>query len=204
MQAQRYQIGNLEIAAPLYDLINKNAGAVGISPDKFWNRLEGIIANLSPKNAQLLQKRDDIQAKIDSWHKDLKDNKVIDLNEYKSFLRGIDYLNEEVSDFKATPKNVDAEIATLAGPQLVVPVDNERFATNAANARWGSLYDALYGTDLIDEKDGKQKAGDYNPVRGAQVIKQANAFLDDVVGLQSAKYNHVVGFRIAEKDGKKQ
>lgn len=150
----RIQKGGLEIAAELHDLVvNEIAPGTGVDPEHFWAELESILNDLAPKNKALLAKRDDLQKQIDAWHK-ARVGQAIDMAEYKQFLTEIGYLLPEGEDFNITTENVDAEIATIAGPQLVVPVKNARFALNAANARWGSLYDALYGTDVISDEGG--------------------------------------------------
>ena len=145
---------------------------LGLSEDVFWNGLETIIDDFSPRNKELLEIRESMQEQIDAWHlanPGLEKN----LDVYKDFLKDIGYLLEESEDFNISTKNVDPEISFIAGPQLVVPVMNARFALNAANARWGSLYDALYGTDMISEEDGASRAGAYNPARGEKVIEFA-------------------------------
>ncbi len=150
----------------------------------------------SLKNRALLEKRDEIQEKIDAWHRE--NGAPSDMAAYKAFLE-IGYLLDEGPDFKVTTENVDPEIATVAGPQLVVPVMNARYALNAANARWGSLYDALYGTDAIPETDGAEKGNGYNPKRGEKVIAWARAFLDDSVPLKTDSWSNMTSSQI--KDG---
>jgi len=195
----RIQKGGLQIAASLYELVaDKIAPGTGIEPDAFWASFEEILTDLAPKNKALLAKRDDFQAKIDAWHSE-RAGQSHDAEAYKAFLTDIGYLLPEGDDFKVTTENVDAEIATQAGPQLVVPVKNARFALNAANARWGSLYDALYGTDAISEADGAEKGPGYNPVRGAKVIAFARAHLDQAVPLVSG--SHADATQYAVKDG---
>ena len=170
-----------------------------MGPDHFWTQLETILADLAPRNKALLAKRDKIQKTIDAWHLERKGAKI-DLNEYKDFLKEIDYLLPEGEDFKVGTANVDEEIAHIAGPQLVVPVRNARFALNAANARWGSLYDALYGTDMISDEGGAEKGGAYNPKRGDKVIAWARDFLDQYFPLASGSHKDSTGYAIV--DGK--
>lgn len=173
----RVQHSGLQIADVLYRLVNDEvAPGTGISPDVFWAAMADILKDLAPKNRELLQKREQIQAQIDEWHRAHAGK--FDAATYKAFLEEINYLLPEPADFSVATENVDEEIATLAGPQLVVPVMNARYALNAANARWGSLYDALYGTNVIAETDGAEKGKGYNPVRGAKVIAYARQFLD--------------------------
>ena len=168
-----------------------------ISKDHFWSSFEAIFNEFSPRNKDLLEKRDNIQAKIDSWHIDRK-GQDFNFTEYKSFLTDIGYIAPRSEDFKISTDNVDPEIKTIAGPQLVVPVMNARFALNAANARWGSLYDALYGTDVISESDGAEKVGGYNPVRGDKVIDFAKNFLDETIPLAEGSYKDVLGFEFVD------
>ena len=193
---QRIEHSGLQIAEVLYTLVNERiAPGTGIEPDHFWSELAAILKDLAPRNAELLAKRDAIQAQIDQWHRD--NPGAIERAAYKGFLQEIGYLLPEPADFSITTENVDAEIATLAGPQLVVPVMNARYALNAANARWGSLYDALYGTDVIPEDGGAEKAGAYNPVRGDKVIAYAKAFLDRHAPLAAGSYADAAALRVA-------
>ena len=196
----RIKKGGLEIAAELHDLVaNEIAPGTGVEPDHFWTQLETILADLAPRNKALLAKRDEIQKTIDAWHLERKGAKI-DLNEYKDFLKEIDYLLPEGEDFKVGTANLDEEIAHIAGPQLVVPVRNARFALNAANARWGSLYDALYGTDMISDEGGAEKGGAYNPKRGDKVIAWARDFLDQYFPLANGSHKDSTGYAIV--DGK--
>ncbi len=174
----RIQKGKLAIAKELYDFIENEAlPGSGLDSETYWKNFEQVVVDLSPKNKALLAKRDELQAKIDEWHR----NNKFELGAYKAFLTEIGYLLPEVEDFQITTENVDEEIALLAGPQLVVPVRNARYCLNAANARWGSLYDALYGFDVISEEGGAEKGKGYNPVRGAKVIEFAKNFLNEQV-----------------------
>ena len=179
-------------------LQNEVLPGLDISVDEFWKLTSEIITEFSDRNKSLLEKRKDIQKSIDDWHLN-NDFDVDNLSAYKEFLRSIDYLIDEGNDFEITTSNVDKEIAITAGPQLVVPVMNARFALNAANARWGSLYDALYGTDMIDESDDAEKTGAYNPIRGDKVIAFAKQFLDQYFQLQDGSFTDVVSFSIENK-----
>ena len=193
---ERTKIGGLEIATKLYDLVaNEIAPGTGVTPDHFWAELEKILADLAPKNKALLAKRDDIQAKVDAWHQQ-RAGKAIDMAEYKAFLTEIGYLLPEGDEFEVSTSKVDAEIATIAGPQLVVPVMNARYALNAANARWGSLYDALYGTNVVSEEGGAEKGRGYNPVRGNKVIAYARAFLNEAAPLASGQHEDATAYFI--------
>jgi malate synthase len=168
----------------------------GLDAGAFWAGFATLLADFAPKNRALLAGRDRLQGEIDAWHV-ARRGKPIDPDEYERFLRAIGYLLPEGPDFTIATPPVDAEVATLAGPQLVVPLTNTRFALNAANARWGSLYDALYGTDAIAEDGGAARAGAYNPVRGARVIARARAFLDESVPLAGASHADVTSYKVA-------
>ncbi|MEQ8813949.1 MAG: malate synthase G [Thalassobaculum sp.] len=197
---ERVEVGGLQIAKSLYDFANAEAlPGTGVSAEDFWAAAAAIVHDLAPKNAALLAERDALQAKIDDWHRQRR-GALLDLEAYKAFLKQIGYLVEEGPAFQVGTSNVDAEIATIAGPQLVVPVMNARYALNAANARWGSLYDALYGTDAIADDGGAGRSGGYNPARGAKVIAWARAFLDKAAPL--AKGSHADSAGYAVTDGK--
>jgi|TARA_R110000796_G_scaffold227766_4_gene344655 malate synthase len=196
---ERVQVGSLQVAKVLHDFINQQAiPGSGVDAEAFWAGFDTLVNDLAPKNKALLAKRDALQAKIDSWHQ-ARAGQPHNAAEYKAFLLEIGYLLPEPEDFQATTANVDEEIAQLAGPQLVVPVMNARFALNAANARWGSLYDALYGTDAISEADGASKGPGYNEIRGNKVIAFARAFLDEAAPL--AKGSHVDATAYLIKNG---
>lgn len=180
---QRTSQGGLQVATVLNDLLtHRICPGTGLGPAAVWAALENIVAELAPKVRSLLVKRDELQARIDAWHR-ARAGQPHDAEAYRRFLTEIGYLLPEGPDFSATTASVDAEVAVVAGPQLVVPVTNARYALNAANARWGSLYDALYGTDVIPETDGCKKSGGYNPARGAKVIAFAREFLDKAAPL---------------------
>jgi malate synthase len=184
----------LQVARVLRDFIEQEAlPGTSISADAFWSGLDGIIHDLSGRNQELLDTREDIQAKIDTWH-DAHPDRPIDQAAYKAFLKEIDYLVPEGDDFAVDTQNVDDEIAWMSGPQLVVPMMNARYALNAANARWGSLYDALYGTDAISEHDGATRGGGYNPARGAKVIGYARDFLDAHFPLEHGSHRDVAKY----------
>ncbi|MHA3081724.1 malate synthase G [Acinetobacter sp. ANC 5383] len=189
----RIQKGKLAIAKELYDFIeNEVLPGSGLDSDSYWKGFEQVVVDLSPKNKALLAKRDELQAKIDEWHR----NNTFKLEVYKAFLTEIGYLLPEVEDFQITTENVDEEIALLAGPQLVVPVRNARYSLNAANARWGSLYDALYGFDVIPETDGAEKTKAYNPVRGEKVVAFAKNFLNEIFPLAQGSHADVVSYTV--------
>ncbi|KAA0988169.1 malate synthase G [Pseudomonas sp. ANT_J12] len=197
---EHVQVGGLQVAKVLFDFVNNEAiPGTGLTADKFWAGADKVIHDLAPKNKALLAKRDDFQARIDGWHQ-ARAGQAHDAVAYKAFLQDIGYLLPEAADFQATTKNVDDEIARMAGPQLVVPVMNARFALNASNARWGSLYDALYGTDAISEADGAEKGKGYNKVRGDKVIAFARAFLDEAAPLAAGTHVDSTAYKII--DGK--
>ncbi|MBQ0710913.1 MULTISPECIES: malate synthase G [unclassified Ochrobactrum] len=194
------EIEGLRVAPELVEFLAKEAApGTGVEPEKFWKGFAAIIRDLAPKNRALLAKRDEMQAKIDAWYKQNRD-KGYTQAEYQQFLKDIGYLLPEGGEFKVSTANVDPEITHIAGPQLVVPVMNARYALNAANARWGSLYDALYGTDAISDADGAEKGKGYNPKRGEKVIAWAKNFLDESAPLAAGKWADVAGLAI--KDGK--
>jgi len=193
---ERVQVGGLQVAKVLYDFVNNEAiPGTGVSAESFWVGAASVIHDLAPKNRALLAKRDALQAQIDAWHQ-ARAGQGHDAVSYKAFLQEIGYLLPEPEDFAATTENVDDEVARMAGPQLVVPVMNARFALNAANARWGSLYDALYGTDAIPETDGAEKGKGYNKVRGDKVIAFARDFLDQAAPLENGSHKDATGYRI--------
>ncbi len=200
----RIGIGNLKIDQDLYVLVRDEiAPGTGIDADSFWDAFDEIVEEFAPENRLLLEKRDTLQQQIDAWHLERK-NEAIDHEAYTAFLTDIGYLVSEGDDFIVTTEDVDLEIALIAGPQLVVPVDNARYALNATNARWGSLYDALYGTDVIDETDGATRGDTYNPIRGAKVIAYTEQFLDEVVSLKSGSFSEVTQFLLKTISGKLQ
>jgi malate synthase len=196
--SDRITHGKLQVAKVLNDLVvNDVIPGTGVDPEEFWNGFEQVLVDLAPQNEALLRKRDDLQEKIDQWHRDHA-GKQHDAEQYKSFLTELGYLVPEGDDFSIATENVDVEIARVAGPQLVVPIMNARFALNAANARWGSLYDAFYGTDVIPEEPGAEKGSGYNPGRGARVIEQAARFLDDNLPLQNGSYRDVIQYAVVD------
>ena len=191
---QRIQIGGLQVADVLYRFVNERViPGTGIDSESFWASLEEIFTDLAPKNEALLARRDELQASIDAWHRE-RSGQPLDRAAYKQFLQDIGYLLPPGEDFQVTTANVDPEIAVVAGPQLVVPVMNARYALNAANARWGSLYDALYGTNAIPENDGAERTERFNPTRAARVVDYVNGFLDRTLPLARGGYAQVTGY----------
>ncbi|WP_456272500.1 malate synthase G [Bacillus sp. AK031] len=184
--------GDLKIADVFYDFINSEV-LPGSGVQNFWAKFEELVKELTPENKALLEERDEIQKRLNKWH---QENNEFDPQKYQSFLKKINYIEDEADDFVITTTNVDDEIAMQAGPQLVVPVNNARYALNAANARWGSLYDALYGTDAIPEEDGCERGASYNPKRGERVIEFAKQFLDDTVRLTEGSHKEVIHYRL--------
>jgi malate synthase len=195
---ERIQVGGLQVASVLHDFVQNEAlPGTGVDSAAFWTGAEQVINDLAPRNRALLAERDEIQDKLDAWHAE-NPGAGYDKTAYKQFLTEIGYLRPEPADFAIGTQNVDDEIATTAGPQLVVPVMNARFAINAANARWGSLYDALYGTDAIPETGGAEKGSGYNKVRGDKVIEWARNFLDDAVPLITGSHIGSQAYKIVD------
>jgi malate synthase len=190
------QAGGLTVARVLLDFVNHEVvPGTGVDLSRFWRGLGEMIRALAPRNAALLRQRDELQRQIDAWHLGNR-GKPIDMAEYQALLRRISYLQPEPADFVIGTANVDPEIAVIAGPQLVVPVTNARYALNAANARWGSLYDALYGTDAIPEDGGAARGGSYNPIRGARVVAKARGFLDQAAPLRDGRHADAAGYAV--------
>ena len=189
---------NLDISPNLIDFAeNELLPGLNISSEYFWKTFENILEKFTQRNIELLEERKNIQKQLDNWYIQNKDI-AFDLNTYKTFLEKIGYLSPRAKDFSIKTWNVDPEIRKIAGPQLVVPVMNARFALNATNARWGSLYDALYGTDVISESNGAKREGGYNPIRGNKVIAFAKEFLDSTIPLQTGKFNEVIDFEFVD------
>ena len=189
-------IHRLQVASNLHEFIdNKVLPGTGVTAADFWKGFDAIVADLAPKNIALLAERDRLQTELDAWHK-ANPGPVTDMKAYQKFLTSIGYLVAAPKNVKATTENVDAELAKQAGPQLVVPILNARYALNAANARWGSLYDALYGTDVISEADGAEKGKGYNPKRGAKVIEYARHVLDRTAPLITGSHIDSVGYSV--------
>jgi malate synthase len=194
---QYVKIKNIQVAQCLHHFIDQEVLPHSkISATEFWNGFSTIIEKLTPLNRALLTTRDNLQAKIDNWHKDNFGDKF-NFSAYKNFLKDINYLVPEVDDFSITTENVDPELATMAGPQLVVPIMNARFALNAVNARWGSLYDALYGSDVISDDNGAENSGTYNPARGQKVIEFARQFLDQNIPLTHGNHAQAKQYKIS-------
>lgn len=197
---QRTTVHSLQVDTPLYDFINREVlPDIGVQQDAFWQGFDCIVADLAPKNAALLAERERLQAELDTWHS-AHPGIITDMAGYRRFMEQIGYLVSVPANAKITTANVDDELAVQAGPQLVVPILNARYALNAANARWGSLYDALYGTDAIAEADGAEKGNGYNPVRGARVIAFARDFLNQAAPLQGGA-SHADATRYAVQGG---
>ena len=193
--SSRVEISGLSVDRELYDLIDQEiAPGTGIDSAAFWQAFAEIHADMGPDNRRLLQFRDDLQSKFDAWHREHRG--AIDAAEYRAFIEEIGYLLPEGGPFEVTTENVDPEVGVISGPQLVVPVDNARYALNAANARWYSLYDALYGTDIILEVEGCKRTAKYNPVRGQQVIRYVRNFLDQAVPLAVGSHSYVTRYKV--------
>lgn len=188
------QVGKMQVASELFAFINDEVlPGSKVDQEHFWIGFEEIVNDLTPKNKELLAFRDELQRKIHTWH---RENQRYDFARYRAFLEEIGYLEEEGEDYRIQTENVDDEVALQAGPQLVVPVNNARYALNAANARWGSLYDALYGTDVINEEDGAARTGGYNPVRGGKVIAFSKNFLDQSVPLAEGTHHDINQYKV--------
>ncbi len=199
MKQKYITLGKSKINESLYNFVNNEvAPDTGIDVESFWNQFINSANILAKKNKFLLNKRDEIQKQIDDWHINNKGN--FNIESYKNFLKEIGYIVEEKNNFKIETENVDSEISTIAGPQLVVPVDNARYALNAANARWGSLYDALYGTDAIPEEGDYKKTKAYNPKRGAKVIEHGRAFLNQIAPLEKSDWSKVINLKIEKSN----
>jgi len=197
-KTDRIEAGALKVDKELYDFINDEAlPGTGIAAETFWSNFDSLIHDLSPRNRTLLATRDELQAEIDSWYQESQ-GQAVDLPEYKAVLQKIGYLVQEGGDVTVSTANIDPEISTIAGPQLVVPVTNARYALNAANARWGSLYDALYGTDAIADEGASERGGEYNQVRGARVIAFARAFLDASAPLAHGSHSDVTSYTVSD------
>ncbi|HEX2257439.1 MAG TPA: malate synthase G, partial [Afifellaceae bacterium] len=195
--AEMVECGGLKVDRLLYGFVNEEAlPGTGLEPERFWSELGAILRELGPDRRALLERRDALQAEIDRWHVERRD-RGFSLDEYEAFLREIGYLQPEGPDFAIRTADVDDEIARVPGPQLVVPVTNARYALNAANARWGSLYDALYGTDAIDA-GGAARGADYNPRRGAKVVRTCRDLLDEVAPLAEGSHVESAGYRLAD------
>ncbi|NRA19726.1 MAG: malate synthase G [Oceanospirillaceae bacterium] len=197
--SQHTSVANLSVSTELYNFINEEAiPGTGLNTKQFWVQLDQLIHDLMPKNAALLIQREKLQSQIDQWHIQHRDA-GFDFTDYKNFLQEIGYLQEEGADFTITSTNVDPEMASMAGPQLVVPVMNARFALNAVNARWGSLYDALYGSDILSDSDGAAPSSEYNPLRGAKAISYGRAFLDQAIPLLTGSHTAAIRYSIVNK-----
>ena len=194
--SQMIKRNGLQVAAELSQYVDEEAlSGVGIDSEAFWKGFDALVHDLAPKNRALLAERDRLQTELDQWHR-TNPGPVRDLKAYRAFLEGIGYIVPASGAVQATTQNVDTEIALQAGPQLVVPLSNQRYALNAANARWGSLYDALYGTDAIPDTDGAQRTVQFNPARGARVIARARAFLDEAAPLANGSHADATAYRV--------
>ena len=197
MKRTIYKNNNLSVSNKLFNFVNEELlKDTNISSEKFWKGFDRVVHELAPKNKELLKIREDLQKKIDDWHIKNKGNEI-NLEEYKKFLKEIGYLKEVGPDFKIKTKNVDEEITSIAGPQLVVPIMNERYALNAANARWMSLYDSLYGTDVIEQSEDSASQR-YDPLRGEMVIKYGRDFLEKYFPLENLGWKNITGFKIED------
>ena len=200
MGETRITTGALEIDQALFDFVATSLlPGPNLDEGDFWVNLESLLKEFGPRMEQLLRVRDDYQSQIDDWHISRR-GEPHDHEAYASFLNEIGYVQDRPTSVQVDTKNVDPEIASVSGPQLVVPVDNARYAINAANARWGSLYDALYGTDVISEENGAKKAGPYNPARGAKVIAYARSLLDRHFPLNGLSHDASTGYKVIDSE----
>ena len=195
----KYQsINNLKVSEKLLSFVNDQLlSDTNIAPKDFWSGFDKAVHELTPRNKELIQIRDDLQKKINDWHIQNKGNQI-NIDEYKKFLKTIGYLKDEGPDFKIQTKNVDDEITQIAGPQLVVPIMNARYTLNAANARWVSLYDSLYGTNIIESDEGGSER--YDPLRGQEVIKYVREFFDSHIPLDGTSWKNIAGLKVVNKD----
>src|SRR5690606_19370880 len=200
----RKRCKRLQVAPVLYDFVEQEAlPGTGVSSEAFWSGLDELVYELGPKNRALLQERDRLQAKMDEWYRQ-NPGPIKNQAAYQAYLREIGYLQDAPEQVTVNTSNLDVEFTQQAGPQLVVPITNARYALNAANARWGSLYDALYGTDAIPEDGGATRAGGYNPVRGAKVIEYARRFLDQSLPLAQGSHSDATKYSVEGKQLKVQ
>ena len=198
MSNKYININNLKVSSELMKFVNEELLVdTGIKAEKFWSEFDNIVHELEPKNKELLKKREILQKKIDEWHIQKKGEKI-DINEYKKFLKKIGYIHDEGSDFKIETHNVDEEITKIAGPQLVVPIMNARYTLNAANARWVSLYDSLYGTDIIESEEGGSER--YDPNRGQEVIRYVREFFDKYIPIDGTSWKNIAGLKITNNN----
>ncbi len=198
MTAKYQSVNNLKVSETLLTFVNnKLLPDTGISPEKFWEGFDKAVHELAPKNKELILIREDLQKKIDEWHKKNRGDEI-EIEEYKKFLREIGYLKTEGSDFKIETENVDDEISKIAGPQLVVPIMNSRYTLNAANARWVSLYDSLYGTNIIESEEGGSER--YDPQRGQEVIKYVREFFDKYIPIEGTSWKNIAALKVIKKD----
>ena len=198
MKALYENVNNLKVTKELFSFVNNELlKDTRITPEKFWSGFDKVVHELAPKNRELIKIREDLQKKIDDWHIKFKGDKI-NIDEYKNFLKKIDYLKDEGPDFKIETKNVDDEIAKIAGPQLVVPIMNARYTLNAANARWVSLYDSLYGTNIIESEEGGSER--YDPNRGQEVIKYVREFFDKYIPINGTSWKNIAALKILNKD----
>lgn len=192
--------GGLQVAAPIKEFVDEASSAAGLDAGRFWSALEEITRDLAPRNTELLGKRAGLQTKIDAFHREHRGQKHKH-EEYKKFLHDVGYIQPEGEAFQISTTGVDPEISTVAGPQLVVPVTNARYVLNAANSRWGSLYDALYGSDVIVDSPGQEKSGPYNPARGKVVMERAGEFLDQAFPLEQGSHQSAIRYLLGEGNG---